>query len=144
MKRCNHCFRYAVGQPTYCPYCGRTYDVRICARGHKSPRGVQFCAECGSDELSEAAPAESLLAKLSRLSLQVCLGMFCAVLLLSVVLAALRAIDWQAVTPNLVLLGLAVAFLYWTTTLLPGPVKRIGRAAGKQAGKMFKGKRERQ
>jgi len=28
-------------------------------------------------------------------------------------------------------LVLMLAFLYWTTTLLPGPVNRLGKAAGR-------------
>lgn len=143
MKRCNFCFKYSVGQPTYCTHCGRTFDVRICSRGHMNPRGVEFCAECGSDELSTPAPAESALARWSRVSLQVNVGVFLGLLVMCGVLIIVRVVDWEAVAPRLVLLGLVVWFLYWTTTLLPGPVKRIGRAAGRQAMKAIRKDRKR-
>jgi hypothetical protein len=50
------------------------------------------------------------------------------------------SLDWDAIAPRLVLLGLMLAFLYWTTTLLPGPVKKLGKAAGSQAWKAMTGK----
>src|SRR5260370_17899359 len=65
MRRCTSCSRFHPGTPTYCSYCGRSFDVRICSRGHRNPRGVQFCAECGSSDLSTPAPPASLSHRLS-------------------------------------------------------------------------------
>jgi hypothetical protein len=53
-------------------------------------------------------------------------------------LAVIYSIDWSALTPSLVGIVLMVGFLYWTTTLLPGPVKRLGKAAGRQVMKSIK------
>jgi RNA polymerase subunit RPABC4/transcription elongation factor Spt4 len=56
MKYCSHCKRLSAGKPTFCPYCGRSYEVRICKRcRHISSKQVLFCQNCGSQELSEIA-----------------------------------------------------------------------------------------
>src|SRR5262245_39083161 len=131
MRRCTYCFRYAPGSPTYCTTCGRSYGVRICSRGHVNGRGAQFCAECGSEELSVPAPPEGWLARLSRWSLQLLFGAAIGLTIVSAVLGIFYLIDWTAIMSRLVLLFLALGFLYWTTTLLPGPIKKIAKTSGK-------------
>jgi len=143
MKRCNACFRYAVGKPTYCPHCGRSYDVRLCPRGHASPRNVQFCSVCGSDNLSTAAPPEDLLARASRLVLVAAFWMFGAIAAGALALAFLRSLDVNALAAPLLQLGVALALLYWTSTLLPGPVRKVGKAAGRRAWKAVKERQKR-
>ena len=132
MRRCTSCFRFHPGSPTYCSYCGRSFDVRICSRGHRNPRGVRFCSECGSSELSTPAPPATLLFQLSGIALYGFALLAIGIVLLAAVLALLRTIDLRALTPSLLGLVLMLALLYWTTTLLPGPVKRIGKAAGRR------------
>jgi hypothetical protein len=61
-----------------------------------------------------------------------------ALIVLSIGLAVIYSIDWSALTPSLVELVLMVGLLYWTTTLLPGPVKKLGKAAGRQVMKSMK------
>ena len=61
MRWCAQCRRYVGGQPRFCASCGRTFQVRLCPRGHASHRNVAYCAECGSDDLSTPAPPESRL-----------------------------------------------------------------------------------
>jgi hypothetical protein len=65
-------------------------------------------------------------------------GLTIALIVITVVLAVLHTIDWSALTPSLVELVLMLGFLYWTTTLLPGPVKKMGKAAGRQVMKSIK------
>ena len=140
MRRCTACFRFHPGTPTFCSYCGRSFDVRICSRGHRNPRGVQFCAECGSADLSTPAPPASFLHHLSGFVLYLFSALTIALIVLTAGLAVIHSIDWSALTPSLVALVLMVGFLYWTTTLLPGPVKRLGRAAGRAIVKSGKNK----
>jgi hypothetical protein len=141
MKRCNNCFRYALGKPTYCTYCGRSYDKRICSRGHLLSRYAQFCPSCGSNDLSTPAPPEAALAWLSRWSLQILVGGFVALVLFSLAATAFVYIDWAVLIDPMLRLALMLGLLYWVTTLLPGPVKRIGRAAGRQAMKLVRNRR---
>lgn len=131
MRRCTHCFRFHPGHPTFCNHCGRSFGVRICSRGHRNARGVTFCAECGSPDLSTPAPPASLLHHLSGAALYLFasfIALACAAL---VVLLILRSIDWVGLFTTIFPLILMLGFLYWTTTLLPGPVRKLGKAAGK-------------
>ena len=132
MKRCTACFRFHPGTPTFCAYCGRSFDVRICSRGHRNPRGVQFCAECGSADLSTPAPPASFLHHLSGFVLYLLSALTIALIVITAVLAVLYSINWSAIAPSLASLVLMLGFLYWTTTLLPGPIKKLGKAAGRQ------------
>jgi hypothetical protein len=38
-----------------CHYCGRTWHVRLCPRGHENPPDAQFCGICGSADLTDTA-----------------------------------------------------------------------------------------
>lgn len=132
MRRCTACFRFQPGRPTYCAFCGRSFDVRLCPRGHRSPRHVSFCAECGSSDLSTATPPPSPLFRFSGWALYGLGSIGLLIVLVVIVGALLSAVDWQALVNPLLHLLLMLAFLYWTTTLLPGPVKKVGRMAGRQ------------
>ena len=138
MRRCTACFRFHPGTPTFCSYCGRSFDVRICSRGHRNPRGVQYCAECGSADLSTPAPPASFLHHLSGFVLYLFVCLTIALVVVIAALAVIDNIDWSALTPSMVALVLMLAFLYWTTTLLPGPVKKLGKAAGRQVMKSIR------
>jgi hypothetical protein len=92
---------------------------------------VQYCAECGSADLSTPAPPPSILHLVSGFALYLVAGLSVALLALSLALALLRLADWLDVMPRLVALLLMLGFLYWTTTLLPGPVRHMGKAAGR-------------
>ena len=52
MRWCRSCGRLSVGRPSFCTRCGRSFDVRICTRGHVNRRDATFCVVCGSPELS--------------------------------------------------------------------------------------------
>ena len=143
MKRCTACFRYAAGRPTYCPHCGRSYGVRLCPRGHASPRNVQFCSICGSADLSTPAPPEALLARASRVVLVATLWLFGSIAAGALAVSFLASLDVGQLAGPLVSLALMWALIYWTSTLLPGPVRKVGRAAARHAWKGIRGGRER-
>ncbi len=56
MRYCSNCKKLTSGKPPYCNFCGRSYGVRLCPRGHKNPRAAECCSECGSPELSMPSP----------------------------------------------------------------------------------------
>jgi hypothetical protein len=138
MRRCTSCFRFHPGTPTFCSYCGRSFDVRICSRGHHNPRGVQFCAECGSADLSTPAPPASFLHHLSGVVLYLFSGVAMGLFLMAAVLGLVYSVDWSALSGPFVMLVLMLGVLYWTTTLLPGPIRKLGKAAGRQVMKSIK------
>jgi hypothetical protein len=75
------------------------------------------------------------------LYLFVCLTLALAVV--SIGLSAIHSLNWDEFEQPLVALLLMLGFLYWTTTLLPGPVKRLGKAAGRQVVKSMRSKGKR-
>jgi hypothetical protein len=56
MRICLHCHRITVGEPLFCNFCGRTYDVKLCSARHANPRSAQICSQCGSREFSIPQP----------------------------------------------------------------------------------------
>jgi len=144
MRRCTACFRFHPGNPTFCSRCGRSFDFRICPRGHINPREAQYCSECGTADLSTPAPPASFLYRLTGLVLYVLSGVTIGVVVIALVLGLLYSIDWDALKGPLVALVIMLAVLYWTTTLVPGPVKKVGKAAGRTVWKAVNGKRKRQ
>jgi hypothetical protein len=52
MKLCFSCGRVTTGTPAYCHNCGKTYNVKLCSRGHINPRSANVCSQCGSREMS--------------------------------------------------------------------------------------------
>jgi hypothetical protein len=141
MRRCTSCFRFQPGRPTYCAYCGRSFDVRLCPRGHRSPRHVEFCAECGSADLSTPSPAPSALHRVSGALLYLVGAAVLVIVVCTVALALLQLVDFEALGGPLLGLLVMLGFLYWTTTLLPGPVKRLGRSAARHAWRSTRRKR---
>jgi len=57
MKLCLACYHLNTGDPQVCGYCGRSWGLRVCQRGHTSAPDATFCSVCSSTELTEAGPA---------------------------------------------------------------------------------------
>jgi hypothetical protein len=55
MRYCPRCRRFNPGSPPICHFCGSTWYVRLCPRGHENPTSAQYCGTCGSTDLSETA-----------------------------------------------------------------------------------------
>jgi len=55
MRYCPNCRRINEEWPERCRFCGLTWNVRICRRGHPNPGNAVFCGECGSGDLSATA-----------------------------------------------------------------------------------------
>jgi hypothetical protein len=60
MRYCYNCNRITHGEPLFCQYCARSYDVKLCPRLHKNPRSAQACSQCGSRDLSTPSPKAPL------------------------------------------------------------------------------------
>ncbi len=55
MRYCPYCRRINSGRPLICRFCGRTWYIRLCNRGHSNPSGSIRCGECGSLDLTDPA-----------------------------------------------------------------------------------------
>lgn len=120
MKYCYECGRMTPGDPLYCNFCGRSYDVKLCPRHHPNPRIAEICGQCGSRELSTPQPKVGVSWRILEWLTRIVLGAF--VLILSAILAfeILKAIFG---TPEgqlaLVALGILTGILWWLWSLLP-------------------------
>src|SRR4051812_36451189 len=112
MRRCTNCLHFHAGSPTFCSHCGRTFGVRICARGHPNARTATYCHECGSADLSTAAPAESLWQWLGSLVIYGAAGLVPWIVLVALILVVIYSIDWNALSGPLVALTLMLGLLY--------------------------------
>jgi hypothetical protein len=52
MRYCWSCRKITAGEPSYCTFCGKSYDVKLCGRGHRNIRAAEVCSTCGSRDLS--------------------------------------------------------------------------------------------
>ncbi len=113
----------------YCPTCGRSYNLKICARGHANPRNTQFCPTCGSGEFSTPAPPERLSSHLARAVLQFTIGVGLLAVLASLVVVVASHLDWSTMSQPLISVLVLLCLVYWLTTLLPRPVKKMAKLA---------------
>jgi hypothetical protein len=125
MRFCNHCQRMTTGEPSYCNFCGRSYDLKLCPHRHANPRTAEVCSQCGSRELSTPQPRVSLwlaplLALLSVLPGLVLLGV--SILLLAGFVQT--AFTNQQLLFQFLLLALMIGGLWWLYMHLPGFLRR--------------------
>jgi hypothetical protein len=129
MKYCYECGRMTAGEPRYCQFCGRTYDVKLCPRRHENPRFAEVCSQCGSRELSTPQPKVSPVWRVLEFFARVMVGLLIVYVVLSFVYGLVT-------TPEtgdaLMALGLLLVALFILWTMLPDWFKRlIRRSMGK-------------
>lgn len=126
MKYCYECGRMTPGDPLYCNFCGRSYDVKLCPRHHPNPRIAEICSQCGSRELSTPQPRVSVWWRILEWLTRMLVGGF--LVLLSIVLAflflkaVLRAPEAQGA---LIALGILLGVLWWFWALLPDWFRKL-------------------
>jgi hypothetical protein len=94
--------------------------------------------------MSTPAAPETFLSRFSHFVLKAFVLFFLGMTVLTVVASVLVSIDWRPVLNQLGGLLVMLGFLYWTSTLLPGPVKRVGKAAGRGLLRSIQNRRKRQ
>jgi hypothetical protein len=113
VKRCRTCAHVTAGDPTFCPSCGGSYDLRICSRGHSNSRSASACGECGARDLSNAQPRRRLSAAAGFVLLKVLGG---SVLLTATVLFAVNFAIAIARDPTMLLgrmlIGLGLGLIW--------------------------------
>jgi len=126
MRYCHNCGKVTSGQPLYCQFCGRTYDVKLCPRHHPNPRSATICSQCGSRELTVPAPRIPFWLKPLLLLLSFLPGIILLFLSLIFVAAFIR----QLLTdPNsllgLMLIGLILGLCWYLWMRLPNFFRRF-------------------
>jgi hypothetical protein len=122
MKFCYECGRMTAGEPLFCNFCGRSYDVKLCPGRHPNPRNAEVCSQCGSRDFSIPQPKVSfwwkVLSWLTRVLLGLLLGCFSLLLLIT---ALLR----PEVQHALLGLGILLAVFWWTWSQLPNWFRKL-------------------
>lgn len=120
MKYCYNCDRITAGDPLFCNFCGRSYNVKLCPRRHPNPRTAQACSQCGSRDLSTPQPRVPWWAPVLQFVLSGVPGCLLAVVSILGILLVLRAL----LTNPDALVALALPFaalvvLWWMWGQIP-------------------------
>lgn len=91
MRYCPYCKRFNEGNPPICHFCGRTWYVRLCQRGHENPYNAQYCGICGSADLTDTAGSRPVMLVVIKLIISATIGF----LLLSLVAALFQPMSIQ-------------------------------------------------
>jgi hypothetical protein len=76
MRYCPYCRRFNEGNPQICHFCGRTWYIKLCPRGHENPFNAQYCGTCGSADLSDTAGSRSVILVVIKLIISATIGFF--------------------------------------------------------------------
>ena len=133
MKYCYECGRITAGEPLYCNFCGRSYDVKLCPRHHVNPRVAEVCSQCGSRELSTPQPRVSVWWKVLSFLLQIVVGGLFLFLSLAVLVEILKGLlSNPQVQSGLVVLGILLGVLWWLWSELPDWLRKLVRRSLKR------------
>ena len=125
MKYCYNCNRVTAGEPLFCNFCGRSYDVKLCPRLHPNPRNAETCSKCGSRDLSTPQPKVPLWAPVVQFLLSLLPGLVLAVLSIGVIAVFLRALVQQPqLLVSAVLLLIAMGVLWWMWSQIPAGIRK--------------------
>ena len=126
MRYCNHCHRMTAGEPLFCNFCGRSYDVKLCPHRHPNPRNAEICSSCGSNELSTPQPQVPLwLAALIGI-LTGLPGLLLVTVSILFIFGLINALlSNQQLLFQAVVAGLMLAFLWYLYMRLPHFLQRL-------------------
>ena len=128
MKYCYECGRITAGEPLYCNFCGRSYDVKLCPRHHVNPRVAEVCSQCGSRELSMPHPSVSVWWKVLSFVLKIVVGGFLVLLSLALFVEVVKGALSNPQTQNgLLVLGILLGLLWWVWSELPDWLRKLVR-----------------
>lgn len=128
MKYCFECGRITWGEPLFCNFCGRSYDVKLCPRLHVNARIASVCRECGSHDLSTPQPRVSFLWKVIAYLIRIVLGALLVWLSLAILMPIGKELLMRPeVQAGTVLLGLLLVGLWFSWAMLPDWIRKIVR-----------------
>lgn len=110
---CYNCGHLTPGEPAFCNFCGRSYDVKRCPRLHANPRNADVCAKCGSRELSRPQPKVPVALKLLAILIRLGLGLLLVSATLAFFVALARSPQFHSALVGFGLLLLAL-WLVWS------------------------------
>ncbi len=120
MKYCYNCNRITGGDPLYCNFCGRSYDLKLCPHKHPNPRHATACSQCGSRDFSTPQPRVPFWAP----ALEFLLGAIPGIVLLTATVLAIVVVAKVIATNPAVIASLAgplilLGILWWMWLQIP-------------------------
>jgi hypothetical protein len=110
------------GEPLFCNFCGRSYDVKLCPSRHPNSRIAEICSQCGSHDLSTPQPKVSLWWRALAWLTRVLFGMLVGCLSILLLLILLLRPEAQSA---LLGLGILVLVLWWLWSQLPNWFRKL-------------------
>ena len=125
MKYCYNCNRITVGDPLFCNFCGKSYNVKLCPRLHVNPRTAEVCPRCGSRDLSTPQPKVPFWGRTMVAFVTVVLQLLILTLAFLFALIFLKAVFTNTNVLNaLVGIGIMLALLWWIWLQLPQSMRK--------------------
>jgi hypothetical protein len=125
MLYCNSCHKITPGEPLFCNFCGRSYDLKLCPHRHPNPRSAEICSQRGSRELSTPHPRVSLWLKPILLLMSALPGILLLGVTLLFLIGFVNALGTsQQLLFQFLLLALFLAFLWYLYLRLPHFLRR--------------------
>lgn len=126
MKYCFECGRMTPGDPLYCNFCGRSYDVKLCPRHHPNPRIAEMCSQCGSRDLSTPQPKVSVWWRILEWLTRMFVGAFLVFLSMALLFEFLKVVLQSPEGKAAVfMLAILLGVLWWLWTLLPDWFRKL-------------------
>lgn len=120
MKYCYYCNRMTTGEPVFCNFCGRSYNVKLCPRLHVNSRISEVCSQCGSRDLSTPQPKVPLKARIVVFLLMTLVGS--ALLFFTLFFTGLFLVEVVTTTKvlnDLIAIGIMLGILWWAWMEMP-------------------------
>jgi hypothetical protein len=128
MRYCPFCHRINIGRPQLCNYCGHTWYVRLCPRGHENPADSQFCGTCGSADLTDTVGPRPWWLWLMKIFL---FGALLA-LMISILSSGMSLSNCvESLLPLFLPICILLTGWYLAMTMLPGPGRRLVQAVNR-------------
>lgn len=114
------------GDPLYCNFCGRSYDVKLCPRHHPNPRIAEMCSQCGSRDLSTPQPKVSVWWRILEWLTRMFVGAFLVFLSMALLFEFLKVVLQSPEGKAAVfMLAILLGVLWWLWTLLPDWFRKL-------------------
>ena len=114
MKYCYACGHRTRGEPLFCNFCGRSYDVKLCPKLHVNSRSAEACSQCGSRDLSIPQPRIPILWPFLAALTQAVFGLFLLTLSLPVSVSFLDDLSRRSAPPDRLLVGAFILIVLWS------------------------------
>ena len=124
MKYCFQCARITGGEPVFCNFCGRSYDVKLCPRLHVNSRAAEICSQCGSRDMSTPQPKVSWWWKALAALLRFVVG---ALLILLSLAGLIELLKVPQIQTGVFCLAVVLGVLWWMWSELPNWIRNLAR-----------------